>query len=330
MATPELSLIIPAMNAAPYLSTLFTSLQQQGDMNNVQIIFINDGSSDETPQILEEYGPQFPHFEVITNETNVGLSQGRNQGIDRAQGEYITFLDGDDWIAKNHLPTILEAAQSLDVDFLRFDHTRVQGNKRVLRRVPMSVRNRPLNPRHGILPVHEATMVDYPNAWAGIFHRRLKDSGLLYFLKELHTAEDREWAWRLHLNADSFAVVDAPGVLYRRGVAGSLTQIVDERQLMFTDCFAAIFRNVAADREADKWWQKAVCNFFAVLQFQVDRLTGESPGMMKKLYARSREVCAMAPKEILLREFAVSKPARQRAVLPALGHTADALKELIK
>ena len=65
MATPELSLIIPAMNAAPYLSTLFTSLHKQGDMSKVQIIFINDGSSDETPLLLEEYGPQFPHLSLI-------------------------------------------------------------------------------------------------------------------------------------------------------------------------------------------------------------------------------------------------------------------------
>lgn len=330
MATPELSLIIPAMNAAPYLSTLFTSLHKQGDMSNVQIIFIDDGSSDETPLLLDEYGSQFPHFEVVTNETNVGPANGRNQGLDRAQGDYIVFLDGDDWLADNHLPTLLDAAKALDVDFIRCDHTTVTGNKRVLKRAPMALRNRPLNPRYGILPVHDSTMVDYPYPWAGMFHRRLKDSGMLYFPKDFMTAEDREWIWNLHLNADSFATVDAPGVLYRRDVAGSLTQIVDERQLMFADAFEGIFRLVEADRDASLWWHKAVRNWLAIVQVQVERFSLSPQAMKNKLYEKSRAVSALVPKDVLLREFAQSKPNRQRAVLPALGVTKDAFKELIK
>ena len=330
MATPEVSLIIPAMNAAPYLSTLFTSLHKQGDMSKVQIIFINDGSSDETPLLLDEYGSQFPHFEVVTNATNVGLANGRNQGLDRANGDYIVFLDGDDWLADNHLPTLLDAAKALDVDFIRCDHTTVTGNKRALKRAPMAVRNRPLNPRYGILPVHDSTMVDYPYAWAGIFHRRVKDSGMLYFPKDFMTAEDRIWIWDLHLNANSFAVIDAPGILYRRNVSGSLTQILDERQLMFTDAFRGVLDLVNKDPERDKWLPKVVRNWLAIVQHHSDRFALSDRALRKAFSQRVTEINQSIPKDVLLTEFVVATPARQRAVLPYLGHTLDALKELLK
>ena len=330
MTTPELSLIIPAMNAAPYLSTLFASLHRQGDMSRTEIIFINDGSSDETPELLETYSAQFPHFEVISNPVNVGLANGRNQGIDRAKGEYIAFLDGDDWLANDHLPTMVAAARTLNVDFIRCDHTTVTGTNRVLRRAPMAVRNRPLNPRAGILPVHTTTMVDYPYAWAGIFHRRVKDSGMLHFPKDFMTAEDRTWIWNLHLNADSFAVVNAPGILYRRNVSGSLTQIIDERQLMFTDAFEGVLELVNNDPERTRWIPKLVRNWYAIVQHHAGRFALADKELKNEFKRRVKQLNAQFPKEALLEEFALAKPARQRAILPYLGHTADAVKELIK
>ncbi|OFL68933.1 hypothetical protein HMPREF2757_07030 [Brevibacterium sp. HMSC063G07] len=273
---PKLSLIVPAKDCAHYLPQVYRSILMQAephplqpdpiDLKELQVIAVDDGSSDGTAQVLDEFGAKFDNFEVITNPTNVGLANGRNQGLDRAEGEYIVFLDGDDWLAPNHLPTMLAAMESLHVDFVRCDHTTVTGNKRGLKRAPMSVRNRALNPRTGILPAHTNTMVDYPYAWAGIFHRRLRDSGLLYFPKDFMTAEDRSWIWGLHLDAESFAVIDAPGIMYRRNVSGSLTQILDERQLMFLDAFDLIFERLDNDSEGHTFYPKAARNLFALME----------------------------------------------------------------
>lgn len=273
---PKLSLIIPAKDCAHYLPQAYESVLMQSrphplqpypiDLKDLQVIAINDGSSDNTPQVLNEFGAKFDNFEVITNPTNVGLANGRNQGLDRAEGDYIVFLDGDDWLAPNHLPTMLAAIDGLNVDFVRCDHTTVTGNRRVLKRAPMSVRNRALNPRTGILPTHTTTMVDYPYAPAGIFHKRLRDAGLLYFPKDFLTAEDRSWIWGLHLEAESFAVVDAPGFMYRRNVSGSLTQILDERQLMFLDAFELIFKRLDNDPEGHTFYPKAARNLFALME----------------------------------------------------------------
>ena len=107
-------------------------------------------------------------------------------------------------------------------------------------------------------------MVDYPFAWAGILHRRMLDAGLAAFDDGLHTAEDRPWIWHLHLEAASFAVVDAPALLYRRGVATSLTQVRDRRQLDFARAMARVVDIVAQDREAERFLPKAVSTALAL------------------------------------------------------------------
>ena len=109
------------------------------------------------------------------------------------------------------------AISTLGVDFVRTDHVQTTNGQRVVVRAPEARRNRVLDPRSSILPMTTSTMVDYCYAWAGIFDRRIAD--LLTFPDGLFTAEDRSWAWRLHLQAASYAVVGHPGILYRRGVS---------------------------------------------------------------------------------------------------------------
>lgn len=331
MTPTDLSIIIPAKDGAPYLPTMFRSLLDQGDIwDRSQLIFVNDGSSDDTPEILESFSAEFDHFEVITNPRAGGLANARNQGLDAARGEHIVFLDGDDWLAPGHLSTMLDAAHRIGVDFIRCDHTTVRGTKRSLKRAPMAVRDIPLDPRVGITPIHETTMVDYPYAWAGIFHRRLLDAGILHFPANFMTAEDRSWIWRLHLQAESFAVVDAPGILYRRGVSGSLTQILDARQLDFIRAFAQVFDLIAHDREPDRLWPKAIRNWLAILDHQVTRFAASPTSLRAQLRRGASTVSALIPRDLLVEEFAIQKPSRQLNVSSYLGDSPTFILEMVK
>lgn len=327
----DLSIIIPAKDGAPYLSTLFRSLLRQGPVwDRTQLIFVNDGSRDETPELLEKFSTWFPHFEVLTNPEATGLANARNTGLGAARGEHIVFLDGDDWLAPGHLSTLLEAAHRLGVDFLRCDHTTVEGTKRVRKLAPMSVRNVPLDPRVGILPVHEPTMVDYPFAWAGLFHRRVLEQGILHFPENFMTAEDRSWIWRLHLQAESFAVVDAPGILYRRGLTNSLSRIVDARQLDFIRAFGQIFDLVAGDRQADALWPKAIRNWLAILDHQITRFASSPASLRAQLRRGSRTISAKIPSEHLRQEFVLQKQARQLNVASYLNDSSSFVLEMMK
>lgn len=319
MNTPLLSIVIPAKDQAPFIRDTMTSLLHQfDDPRAMEVIFVDDGSSDGTGELVEAFAGRLPGLKFLRNDQARGLATARNQGLEAATGTTLAFLDGDDWLAPGHLQACLAARDRLDVDFLRVDHVRVTNGRRTIHRAPQARRNTVLDPRASILPQTETTLIDYPYAWAGIFHRRLADAGLLHFPDGLFTAEDRPWIWRLHLQADSFAVVDAPGVLYRRGVTTSLTQIQDRRQLDFARAFALAFAVVAADREASIYWPKVIRQFMAVSCHHLSRSAGMTPAVKAELDAAITTTLATAPEAMLTAALDAIDTRRRRMLLPLL------------
>ncbi|MDT0343883.1 glycosyltransferase family 2 protein [Streptomyces litchfieldiae] len=261
---PSLSVIVLCCDVREFLADAVTSLANNA-RDDFEFLFVDDASTDGTAEVLDAAVRRLPNATVLRQEVNAGPASARNRGIDEARGRYLTFLDGDDWLDRGYLPRLLDIIERHDVDFLRTDHVRVTGLRRTIRRAPVARRDVPLNPRESILPVHTSTMVDYPYSWAGIYHRRLLDRGLLRFPEGLRTAEDRPWIWNLHRRADSFLVPSLYGVFYRRGVATSLTQIGDARQLDFIRAFDQVLADLERDPEADLLRPKAIRNYCAVI-----------------------------------------------------------------
>jgi glycosyltransferase involved in cell wall biosynthesis len=101
MLSPKFSIIIPVYNVAPYLRQCLDSVINQ-DYSDYEIICVNDGSIDGSLFILEEYKKKYPQINLISQD-NKGLSAARNTGIKAATGDYILFLDSDDWLENNAL-----------------------------------------------------------------------------------------------------------------------------------------------------------------------------------------------------------------------------------
>ena len=287
---PTLSVIVPCYNVESYLPETVTSLLNN-DQDDYEFIFVEDRSTkDKTYEALLHLTKRLSNSRVVRHEHNGGLATARNTGIDLAEGRYLTFLDGDDWLAPGHLNSLVDAVERFDVDFVRTDHVQVTGIERAVHRAPEGRRHLALDPRDSILPVDESTMVDYPYAWAGIYHRRLLDKGLLRFHDGLRTAEDRPWIWDLHRRADSYAVVGLRGVFYRRGVMTSLTQIGDLRQLDFFRAFDLVLAELASDPEAGRLRKKALRNYCVVIAHQLlarDRFERSVAAKLRQLSAEA-------------------------------------------
>lgn len=294
----KLSVIVPFYNVQDFAPDMLRSLRANARAD-FEFILVNDCATDDTPGILERALPDLPGAILISHERNGGLATARNTGIDAARGEYLTFLDGDDWLAEGYLPRLLEAIETLGTDFVRTDHVVSHGRKRTVARVPHGRRGVALDPRGAILPADRTTSVDYPYAWAGVYHRRLADAGLLHFPDGLRTAEDRPWIWRLHREAKSFAVVGLLGVFYRRGVATSLTQIGDIRQLDFIRSFDQVLAETAADPDADRLLPKAVRTYCAVIAHHLDAMGRYEPQVARRLKAMSAAALKQMPQDIL-------------------------------
>lgn len=114
----KISVIIPVYNVEAYLRDCLNSVIHQ-TLKEIEIICVNDGSTDGSLSILEEYAQQDPRIQIITQE-NKGLSGARNTGATYATGDYLYFLDSDDWIAQDTLKKIYEKGISQDLDVVYF------------------------------------------------------------------------------------------------------------------------------------------------------------------------------------------------------------------
>ncbi|MFD4372669.1 glycosyltransferase family 2 protein [Streptomyces sp. NPDC058486] len=294
----KLSVVVPFFNVQTYAPDTLASLRANA-RDDFEFLLVDDCSFDDTPDILERAARELPGAVLIRHERNEGLATARNTGLDAARGEFITFLDGDDWLSPGYYGRLVAAAEDLGCDFLRTDHTSVTGRARSVRRAPVPRRNEVMDPREAILPAHRTTSVDYPFAWAGIYHRRLLDRGLLHFPHGLRTAEDRPWIWRLHREAESFAAIGELGVFYRRGVATSLTQIGDVRQLDFIRAFDQVIEETAKDREADRFLPKAVRTYCAVIAHHIGSIQKFEPDVARQLKAMSAGALRRMPQDVL-------------------------------
>ncbi|WP_240138709.1 glycosyltransferase family 2 protein [Streptomyces sp. MUM 178J] len=294
----KLSVIVPFYNVQTFAPDTLKSLQANA-REDFEFLLVDDCSTDGTPEMLKRAEREVQGARLIRHEQNGGLATARNTGLDAASGEYLTFLDGDDWLAPGHFTRLLSAMEELGCDFVRTDHVQCTGRKRTVNRAPVGRRGEVLRPRDVILPADRSTGVDYPYAWAGMYHRRLADRGLLHFTHGLRTAEDRPWIWRLHREAESFAVISHLGIFYRRGVASSLTQIGDIRQLDFIRAFDQVIEETAKDPEADRLLPKAVRTYCAVISHHLGSIERFEAPVARKLRAMSAAALRRMPQDVL-------------------------------
>ncbi|MEV7786416.1 glycosyltransferase family 2 protein [Streptomyces sp. NPDC088106] len=318
---PKLSVVVPLHNVEPFVESTLRSLAGNAGPD-VEFLLVDDCSTDATSWVVDRWAEKLPGARVIRHERNMGIAQARNTGIDAAGGEFLTFLDGDDWYGPGHLAGMVAAMEELGCDFARTDHVQATGTERVIKRPPAPARGAVMDPRDGITPADTETMVDYPFVWAGIYHRRLFDDGGMRFVTELRTAEDRLWIWRLHLKARTYASLGLHGVFYRRGVATSLTQVKDSRQLDFIPAYDALLRDVLGDPESDRFLLKAVRTYCAMIAFHIGKADTYEPTAARRLRREAREALHRMPQHALEETLATIDSTRSRL----LGRLRDGRK----
>ena len=118
MTSPKISVILSAYNEEKFIAKAIESLINQ-TLEDIEIIIINDGSSDNTLNIINEYGERDSRI-VIIDQENIGLGASRNKGMKIASGEYVTFLDGDDWFREDAFEISYREAKAKDTDITMY------------------------------------------------------------------------------------------------------------------------------------------------------------------------------------------------------------------
>lgn len=320
--TARLTVVIPCYRLADRLPLTLASLARAID-ERVELLFVDDASPDSTVDIITAALPRLPRARLHRLERNVGLSGARNAGVALAETDYVTFFDGDDTVARDYFPALLDAITALGVPMVRTDHIEVTGRDRVLRRVPAGCRDGRIgSPRDAILPVGQRTSVDYPYAWAGAYHRSLVDAGLLRFPDELRTAEDRPWVWQLHLGVEAFSVPALAGVHYHRDQANSLTGLADSTQLDFVAAMERVVRLVAGDPEAERFLPKAVRRWCELTLHHLGRMERFSPEVRRTFRLLLGRSLAGAPQPALDDTLAALTPDRRTRLTRLIAEAA--------
>ena len=118
MANPKISVILSAYNEEKFISKAIESVVNQ-TLKDIEIIIINDGSTDNTLDIINSYAEKDNRIVVIDQE-NIGLGASRNKGMKIAQGGYVTFLDGDDWFTEEAFEIAYKEAKAKDTDITMY------------------------------------------------------------------------------------------------------------------------------------------------------------------------------------------------------------------
>ncbi|MDN5726228.1 MAG: glycosyltransferase, partial [Propionibacteriales bacterium] len=275
----------------------------------------DDRSTDGTLAVLNAGVDKVRHARVIAKPSNSGLSATRNVGLDHAVGEYLTFFDGDDFVSPSYFRDLLDEIRRRKVDLVRTDHVQVEGRLRRIQRVPNGFRGGLVGvPRDAILPVGLGSSVDYPYAWAGIYHRRLLDAGLLHFREDLRTCEDRPWIWNLHLKAESMSAVSNLGIFYRRDVVDSLSRIGNTKQLDFFKAFDSIVADVADDVDAALLLPKALRTYASLICFHLNNTARYDPPLALTLRDMSAEHLQQLPRRELTSVISDMDAPRQKVL----------------
>lgn len=124
----KISVVVPVYNVEKYLARCIESIIEQ-PYKQWEIILVNDGSTDTSPQLCDEYSLKDSRIKVI-HQINKGVSAARNRGIEESTGDILIFVDADDWISKDAFATILQE-WSDDIEIIKFEHYEVLNNEEV-------------------------------------------------------------------------------------------------------------------------------------------------------------------------------------------------------
>ena len=245
---PKVSIIVPVYNEEEYVSTCLDSLINQ-TLDDIEIITIDDNSTDNSLNILLDYAKKYPNIKVYHNEKNIGQGASRNRGLSLATGEYIGFVDSDDYIRNtmyedmykavlnNNYPEVVtteimfvkdDSYANRDLEFL------ARGKEKIIN--PMLDKN--------------AVISESPAVCNKIFRRdTLKD---FYFVED-SLFEDIPFSYTKYMEASKVVSVPSINYFYRRDINRGVSSVNYKENNHITDIFQVLDRLESDMRKSSRY-----------------------------------------------------------------------------
>ena len=266
MTEPLISIIVPVYRVESYLSRCVDSLLAQ-TYQNLEIILVDDGSPDQCPQICEDYAKKEERIHVIHQE-NRGLSGARNAGIDVAKGEYLAFVDSDDYVSDDYIQVMYDAIKATGCAISQCRFTYTKGEKLKENRGTGAFRIYRGNSLMEKLYGNEEEATWFVVAWNKLYRRDIVEEHKLRMDTDISWCEDFMFNLEYVRYAETFYALRTP-VYYYVKTKGSLvnqkisiTKTVKMKLMMF-EYYNNFYKHVLDEEDYEK-------NRLQVYHFLVD------------------------------------------------------------
>ena len=267
---PILSIIIPLYNCEKYIKQcLDTIFRQEMNESEFEVIVIDDGSKDSGYSLASEYAKRYQNIFVIKQE-NQGVACARNNALEKATGDYITFVDADDMLVSGSLRTLLKIAVENKADIVKAAHKEVPEDA-VCEDFSSSHDNSSIQVMTGEEAIVNVTRMKEGYCWGYLISRKLITDNRLSFPPKVAFMEDWAFITQAILKSRTFVNADVLLYLYRRNSSSCMANVTTEKMLL--GCQAIdIVANLAKDTSGDvkKKLSDNVCvNINIVLWFTI-------------------------------------------------------------
>lgn len=257
--SPKVSVVVPVYNNEKYLEECVDSILAQ-TLREIEIILVDDGSTDSSPAICDKYAAQDERVKVI-HQKNGGSGVAFNTGMDAAQGEYVGFVESDDWITEDMYDELYRKAKQWDIDVVKSLYTEqaegVEGrliNKFSERRLHRYYYKRLDNAK--LMP---ELVRGHMSHWSAIYRRSfLKKNNIRFHTTPGAAVQDVGFMWQVFVKMSSYYIlpksfynyrVDNPNQSIQQGYKTALNNKVEQlwiRELIEQENTPAAFREIAA------------------------------------------------------------------------------------
>lgn len=204
-----ISFIIPMYNAEPYIKECLESIVMQ-TAKDYEVILVNDGSTDKTEEICNGYIKQNQKIHLIQQD-NAGPSAARNRGLSLAQGEWIWFVDADDWLESNAVEILMETIKREQADIISFDFIQEEPNRRKIIK----------NGMYGLVEHKKFCEIVMDQSfhftlnWSNIFSKKFLLAHRLCYDESLSLGEDAEFMVRISACTHQVCIIQQALYHYR-------------------------------------------------------------------------------------------------------------------
>lgn len=258
-----ISIIIPVYNVEDYLHVCLNSVLKQ-TYQDFEIICIDDASTDSSLEILEYFTQKDSRIKILKNDSNMGPGVSRNRGLEVAQGKYVSFLDGDDWLSPNAFEILVEKVEADNLDVLIFKNIvyyEEQKDFGMELYYDMGYMNMFENKVFNHFDLDKSKLFSISNAvWNKFYLKSFLDDNDIRFPIENLIFEDNPFFYKVLTSAKRISLIDKY-LHNRRRRQGSITTLNNERLFNYIDITFKVLDVFLEDEEVYEYYKKEVLTY---------------------------------------------------------------------